>query len=78
MDYPQFRKYKNGKSYFEIMGENEFLEYKLGPNGIEKHHIEARILPDRNFVKDMLYDYEEHWEEVEKEELEAFLEEHGE
>ena len=74
MDFPQFRKYKNGQSYFEILSENEFLEYKIQINKVEKELFTARILPDRNMINDMLYNYEDHWDEVEKEDLEYFLE----
>jgi len=74
MDFPQYRKYKNGQSYFEILSENEFLEYKIQINKVEKELFTARILPDRNMINDMLYNYEDHWDEVEKEDLKDFLE----
>ncbi len=73
MVFPQFRKYKNGLSYFEILGKSEFIEYKLEFNKIEKHLFTAKILPDRNFIHDLLYNYEEHCEKIEKEDLEDFL-----
>lgn len=73
MDFPQYRKYKNGKSYFEILSPTEFIEYQLQFNRISKHHFEAKILPDRNYIQDMLNDYQEHWEVVDRDELEDFL-----
>lgn len=73
MDYPQYRKYKNGNSYFEILSPNEFIEYQFQLNELKKSHFEATILPDRNYIQDMLFDYQEHWELIEKEDLEDFL-----
>lgn len=73
MEFPQFRKYKNGHSYFMIKSATEFIEYRLQFKRVEEHHFIAKILPDRNFIADMLYDYHEYWEKVSEEELLAFL-----
>lgn len=65
--YPIYRKYKNGKSYFKVMSHEEFEEIQLGVRpGI--YHFVARILPDRNLIHDMTFDFQEHWEEIEEEE----------
>lgn len=73
MDFPQYRKYKNGKSYFKITSTEEFEEYQLQFGRIEKHYFKASILPDRNFIADMLVDYHDHWEKVDEEDLQHFL-----
>lgn len=66
MDFPQYRRYKNGLSYFKITSESQFTEIKrLGKNWDEFHFV-AKILPDRNFIQDMLYDYQNHWDEIEE------------
>ena len=74
MDFPQYRRYKNGKSYFEIFSAEEFTEYQLQFGKISKHEFKAKILPDRNYIADMLYEYETHWEKIEKEDFLEFLE----
>lgn len=73
MDFPQYRRYQNGLSYFQIVDENSFEEYKLFQGRIEKYLFKASILPDRNFIQDMLHRYEEHWEKISKEDFQTFL-----
>ena len=76
LKFPQYRKYKNGLSYFEIKSDLHFLEYKLNGDQIELYDIQAKILPDRNYVQDMLYDYQDYWEAIDAQSLEAFLKLH--
>ena len=54
--FPQYRKYKNNKHFFKIYSESEFDEISfIGTKIIvTKHH--AKILPDRNFIFDLLND----------------------
>jgi len=55
--FPQYRKYKNNKSFFKITSESSFEEIKFLPGGEVKYHcFEAKILPDRNFICDLLND----------------------
>ncbi len=68
--YPQFRKYKNNQSYFKIYSKHEFDELKKEGNTWHIYHFEAKILPDRNFIYDMTFDYENHWEVINDEEFE--------
>ena len=77
MDFPQYRKYKNAKSYFKINSAEEFEEYQLQFGKIVKHKFKASILPDRNYISDMLYNYKAHWENIHQAEFELFLEENG-
>ena len=73
MDFPQYRKYKNGNSYFEILSEEEFVEFQLQLGKVVKHEFKAKILPDRNYISDMLVNYHTHWDKIEQEELWQFL-----
>ena len=68
--YPQYRKYSNNKSYFKIISPDEFEEIQLLGSKKSIHHFEAKILPDRNFVYDMTFDYEKSWIKIEEEEYE--------
>ena len=78
MEFPQYRRYKNALSYFKINSESTFIEYKLLGNKIEKYAVEAKILPDRNYIHDLLYEYGEHWEKLDESSFNAFLESHDE
>jgi hypothetical protein len=65
MQFPQYRKYRNGKSFFKIESENEFTELKYENGRWQQYQIKATILPDRNYISDMLFHFEDHWEEIE-------------
>ena len=54
MNFPLYRKYPNNKSFFKILDADHFDEIKLTGKLIELHHFEAKILPDRNFILDMI------------------------
>jgi hypothetical protein len=56
MIFPQYRKYKNNKHFFKIISESEFDEISfIGTKAGVTKHI-AKILPDRNFMYDLLHD----------------------
>lgn len=64
--FPIYRKYHNGASYFKIFSESLFEEIKKEPGGYRVYEFEARILPDRNFLYDMIYNYQAHWQEIDE------------
>jgi hypothetical protein len=70
-NYPQFRKYKNNKVYFKIISDAEWEELHISGNICIVHTFVAKILPDRNYLSDMTFEYEEHWEKIEEQEYEA-------
>ena len=76
MLFPQYRKYKNGMSYFEISSNEDFKEYKLNGKRLEVYEFKAKILPDRNYINDMLHNYIDHWDKISQEEFESFIEQH--
>jgi hypothetical protein len=61
--YPQYRKYKNGKSFFRIHSPVAFDEVQVMGKSYTLHVFVAKILPDRNFIYDMTFDYLKNWEE---------------
>jgi hypothetical protein len=71
MLFPIYRKYGNNKSFFKILDNDHFIELKLTGLLVEKHLFEAKILPDRNFIQDMISMHNGHWEEATAEEFEA-------
>ncbi|HTL82418.1 MAG TPA: hypothetical protein VL651_11980 [Bacteroidia bacterium] len=54
MDFPQFRKYPNGLSFFRINSPDSFEELKRMGEKWMIETYEVKILPDRNFVNDLL------------------------
>ena len=69
--YPQYRKYPNGKSFFKILSSSKFEEIQILGDKITLHQFDAKILPDRNYIYDLTFDYEKHWELYEAEKYEA-------
>jgi hypothetical protein len=59
--YPQYRKYPNHKSYFKIISSEKFEEIQVLGNTKTLHLFEAKILPDRNYISDLTFNYEEYW-----------------
>lgn len=73
MDFPAYRKYKNNKHFFKIMSENEFEEISfIGSKYFVVKHL-AKILPDRNFISDLLNDIGNTCELSTQEEYESYL-----
>lgn len=69
--YPQYRKYPNGKVYFKIISSTEWEEIQvIGSNSI-LHHFTVKILPDRNYIYDMTFDYKRNWVEIGEDEYET-------
>ena len=54
--FPQYRKYKNNKHFFKIVSHTEFEEISFIGNKKIIHTTVAKILPDRNFIADLLND----------------------
>ena len=67
-EYPQYRKYRNGKSYFCILSSTLFEEIQILGARYFFHVFEVKILPDRNLIHDMTFDYETNWEKITAEE----------
>ena len=71
--FPVYRKYKNNKNFFKIINENEFDEINfIGSKTVVTKHI-AKILPDRNFISDLLNDIGNTSELSNQEEYESYL-----
>lgn len=59
--YPQYRKYCNNKSFFKVTSASTFEEIQILGKKKSLHKFEAKILPDRNFIYDLTFDYQKHW-----------------
>ena len=71
--YPQYRKYPNNKAYFKIKSSTSWEEVRAIGSKYVFHEFTVNILPDRNFIYDMTFDYENNWEKIEEAEYESVL-----
>ena len=68
--YPQFRKYQNERIFFKIISKDEWEEIQVVGNNYSLHQFKAAILPDRNYIHDLTFDYEKNWMLIEENEYE--------
>ena len=69
--YPQYRKYLNEKAYFKIISSTEWEEIQIVGNKRIFHQFTVNIMPDRNFIHDMTFDYKNNWAAIEENEYES-------
>jgi len=72
--FPVYRKYSNNKSYFKVFDTNSFEEIQVLGSNYWVHHFEAKILPDRNFIKDLIDLEGGGWLEISEEAYNQFKE----
>ncbi|MBR9832801.1 hypothetical protein [Acidiluteibacter ferrifornacis] len=48
---------------------DKFIEIQLIGHQFLKYEMEAKILPDRNYIHDMLLDYTQNWDLITAEEF---------
>ncbi|MFM9005532.1 MAG: hypothetical protein ACKOSR_08530 [Flavobacteriales bacterium] len=53
--FPQFRKNTTGTSFYQITSASHLLEWQRIGSRLVKHEIEARILPERTLIADLLH-----------------------
>lgn len=70
MHFPQYRKYPHNKTFFKIISFEEFEEIQINSRGIERFHFVARILPDRNYIMDLLDNRDKNWVVIDQVEYE--------
>ncbi len=68
--YPQYRKYANNQAYFKILTPTQWEEIQVIGTNYMFHTFTVKILPDRNYINDLTFDYEKHWEVIKAEEYE--------
>jgi hypothetical protein len=66
--YPQYRKYPNNKSYFKIISATEWEEIQVIGTKCMMHQFTVKIMPDRNYLYDMTFDYKNNWMVITEEE----------
>ena len=65
--YPQYRKYKNGLSYFKISSPVFCEEIKVVGNKRFTYTIEAKQYPEKVFINDLLLNYSEFADDISEE-----------
>jgi len=65
MNFPQFRKYKNIKTYFKIISEKEFEEVSAIGSNYSLHKVIAEQYPEMLRIQDMLNCENDAWEIIE-------------
>jgi len=68
--YPQYRKYPHERTYFKIISKDEWEEIQLMGSKYSLHQFKATILPDRNYIYDLTFDYEKNWIQIDESEYE--------
>ena len=71
LEFPIYRKYSNNHAYFKVISKDFFEEVKKAPKGYSLHTFEVKILPDRNFINDLIANLELHWIEITEGEYEG-------
>lgn len=58
IQFPVYRRYRNGKSYFKILSRNEFEEIQLVGSKKLVHTVKATQFPEMNHIYDLVYNRE--------------------
>ncbi len=72
IEFPLFRKYSNNKSYFKVLDRQRFEEITTLGSHYWVHHFEAKILPDRYLVLDIIARAGGRWEAISETEYDEF------
>ncbi len=72
-DFPQYRKLTNNKSWYKIEDPSLMTEIQIMGKFYFIHKLEAKILPERNLIMDLINNEGGPWEEVSEETYNSFL-----
>ena len=70
VNYPQYRKFPTNKAYFKIISETQWEEIQVIGKKYLLHSFTVKILPDRNYIHDLTFDYHNNWVEIPSNEYE--------
>lgn len=60
--FPIYRKYHGDRTFFKVTSYTTFEELNIIGKYYRLEHFHARILPDRNYIMDMIENRESNWE----------------
>ena len=75
MNFPLYKKYTNNLSYFKVLSPDSFEEIKITGNYYSLIKLQAKILPERNFIEDLLKNTNGNWADISEIEYENKLKE---
>jgi hypothetical protein len=75
--YPQFRKNTTGTSYYQITSEHHLVEWQKLGGKLLRHEIEARILPEKLLIADILACVNNHYLHADESEWDRFVRSEG-
>lgn len=73
IDYPQYRRLSNFRSYYRITGPSFAEEIQVMGSSYMIHNIEAKILPERLLIQDMISGQDGVYIPVSSDEYEEFV-----
>ncbi|MGB3949150.1 MAG: hypothetical protein WBM13_14280 [Bacteroidia bacterium] len=68
--YPLYRKYAHERTYFKVISDSEWEEIHVLAGKYSIHQFKATILPERNYIYDLTYDYHNNWVAIQPDEYE--------
>lgn len=71
--FPVYRKYPHNRTWFKVLGDDQFEELQVLGERYTLIHHKATILPDFNYIIDLVHNYEPYWEPVTEEAWEERL-----
>lgn len=73
MNFPLYKKYNNNLAFFKVISPDSLEEIKITGNHYSINTLHAKILPDRNFIDDLLKNENGNWVDISEEEYENML-----
>ncbi len=77
ISFPVYRKYKNNKHFFKVISKNSFEEIQIIGSKISVKQIDAKQLPELNYVYDLVYNYKNFAVEITEKEYSEILNKSG-
>lgn len=70
--FPKYRKYAHEKTFYKVESEKRMIELSVLGSKYREQVIEAKILPDRNFIMDVIVNEGDFLIEIDADEFERF------
>lgn len=67
-EFPLYRKYSNNKSWFKVLSPDAFEELQVFGRYYDIHRIEAKTMPERNYINDLIANEGGRWEMIDESE----------
>jgi len=71
--FPLYRRYKHGRTWFKVTGEDTCWQLDIIGNYYSYQQFKAVAYPEKQYLHQMIHQYEEYWEEADEREFETTL-----